>query len=385
MKEKAESLFYWDQAATCRPRCPELARDFQDYMEDLTANPGRGFYRSARRAMRLVEEARAEMAEFVAAPERTRIIFTAGVTDGLNVAIQGLLGRGGHAIATAYEHNSVLRPLKRLKERGLIELDIWKPGPGGQLRVEDLRALLRDETRLVCMVHASNVVGTILPVEQAGRVLARTGACLLVDAAQTAGVLPLNMADCHIDVLVFSAHKGLGSVTGVGCLALSEKAEVEPVRFGGSGADVYETVPEDSIRALEPGSLNVMGIHFLLRAVRRCTREFLLRRRTRARKLRSSMLEAFRGVPGVELLGGAGEGLPVLSLKTLYQQPGAVADMLDGDFNIEARAGHHCAPLIHEIFGTQIHGTLRLSPPLSTTDEEIQFVRGALAEATRAR
>jgi selenocysteine lyase/cysteine desulfurase len=383
VRKWADSLLYWDQAATRRPRCSQLAHDFQEYLEGYTANPGRGFYASARRAMMLVEEARSHLAEFVAAPERARVVFTDGVTGGLNLAIQGLMGRGGHAVATAYEHNSVLRPLKHMARRGLIELDIWWPGPDGEFRVEDLKALLRDETRLVCMTHASNVTGTLLPIEQVGRLLARTRACLLVDSAQTAGLLPLNMAGSYIDMLVFSGHKGLGSVPGVGCLALSEKAAVEPVRFGGTGGDdALETVPADALRALEPGTPNVMGILLLLRAAQRCTPEVLLRRRTKARKLRSALLGAFQGLPGVEALGATGDGLPILSLKTLYQRPGEVADLLDGNFNIETRAGHHCAPLIHDVFGTRTYGTLRLSPPLEATDEEVQFVRSAVIEVT---
>lgn len=385
MKQQTNSAYHWDQAATCRPRGPELVSDFQDYLEDHTANPGRGMYAASRRALMLIEESREYLAEFVAAPERARVVYTSGVTDSLNLATLGLLGRGGHVVATAYEHNSVLRPLKHLAECGLIELDIWWPAPDGRFRVEDLQGLLKDETRLVCMTHASNVVGALLPVEQAGRLLARTGACLLVDAAQTAGVLPLKMAEWHVDLLTFSAHKGLGSVPGIGCLVISEKAAVRPVRFGGTGGGhVHQTVPEDATRALEPGTPNVMGILMLLRAVQRCTPEVVLRRRTAAGRLRAALLAAFDGIPGVEVLGAPGEGLPIISLKPARQTPSALADMLDADFNIETRAGHHCAPLIHEVFGTRAHGTLRLSPPLKVTEEEIQFVRNAVAEVARA-
>jgi selenocysteine lyase/cysteine desulfurase len=385
---KSPRKLHWDQAATARPKSVETARDFQEYLELCTANPHRGMYEAARVASEMVDRAREKLAEFVNLPLGGHIVFSGGTTDALNLAILGGLNQGDHVIATVLEHNSVLRPLRWLEMRKIINVDYVEPDDSGAISPVRIANLLRDNTRLVCVSHASNVVGNVQDLAAVGQALTGSKAWLLVDAAQTAGIVPLEMEAWEAHLVVFSSHKAMQSIPGVGCLAVAPEVELRPQRVGGTGSlDPFEIFPAELPMRLEAGTLNSAGIFLLNRAVERLPRVELLAKSAKGRELRDRILRALSGLEGLRLTAPHGESpVPVISVEIPGLPAAAVAAALDEEFGVEVRSGFHCAPLVHRWMGTLKHGSIRLSPPFSASADEIEFVisaMGRIAEQAR--
>lgn len=377
---KPDRTFYWDQAATARPKSPEAVEDFRVYMEAHTANPRRGAYTAARDVAEMVATARGAVADFVELPPDGHVVFGSGTTDALNLAIFGYLNPGDHVIASAFEHNSVLRPLRLLEKRELVHVDYVEPDDDGAVSPASILNFLRTNTRLVCVAHASNVVGNLQDLRAIGRALQGTDTCLLVDAAQTAGLVPIEMETWGAHLVVFSGHKGLRTVPGIGCLAVAPSLELGPLKVGGTGgSNPFEIAPSTMPTRLEPGSLNTAGIYLLSCALGRLTRAEILRRSGLGQELRARLLRDVGSLDGVRLTAVHGKSpVPVLSVEFLELPAAVAAAALDEEFAIEVRGGFHCAPLAHRWMGTVDQGTVRLSPPLWTTEEEVCYVLNAL-------
>lgn len=380
-------MIYLDHAATTFPKPEEVYRDMDSFVRRAGANPGRGGHRLAQEAERMIDETRGLVARLVGAARPERVVFGLNASDGLNMAIKGTLRAGDHVVTSVLEHNSINRPLERLERDGTIA--VTRVGAGADHRVDpdDVAKALRKATRLVALTHASNVTGTIQPVAEIGRRVREHGALLLVDAAQSAGAVPLHMERDAIDLLAFTGHKGLYGPTGTGGLVVGGRAEVRPWREGGTGGDASRPLqPEEFPHRLEGGTPNVFGIAGLragLRWVLERGPEVILEDE---RRLLAGFLAALQRADAFEwygadrvLLDRQGEGRVGL---VVFNAPGttpqALAATLDERFGIAVRPGLHCAPHAHRHLGTFPNGATRISVGALTLPEHLHAAASAL-------
>jgi cysteine desulfurase/selenocysteine lyase len=381
-------MIYLDNAATSWPKPPEVVRAMRDFMEQSGGNPGRSGHGLSVRAGRTVFETRELLAGLFNAPDPVRVIFTANATHALNLALQGLLREGDDVVCSGIEHNSVMRPLREL-ERRRVRVAVAPCSADGMLHPAELKRAVGKGTRLVALAHASNVVGTVQPVEEAAAIAHAAGALLLVDAAQTAGVLPIDMAAQGIDLLAFTGHKGLLGPQGTGGLVIGERVDIEelrPLLFGGTGSrSQYQEQPEDLPDKYESGTPNGVGIAGLGAGVK-----FLLERgldsiREHERTLMEVLIEGLRGTPDITLFGPAGtdERVAIASVTVAGRSVSEVGRRLEEEFGVLCRVGLHCAPAAHQTIGTFPKGAVRLAPGVFTTADEIRNAVEAVREIVR--
>lgn len=374
-------MIYLDNAATSFPKPPEVAEAMADLLAHRAGNPGRSGHALALAAQAAVSDTRRLLASFVGAPDPSRVVFALNATDALNTALWGLLRPGDRVVTTSVEHNAVVRPLSALAERGVAVVRV-PCAPDGTLDPEDLsRALEAGPTRLVAMTHASNVCGTILPVREAAALAHRHGAVFLLDAAQTAGVLPIDVLEMGVDLLAFPGHKGLLGPTGTGGLYVSPEVRLTPLRQGGTGTrSEEERQPEALPEALEAGTVNTVGIAGLGAALRVLLRRGLEHVRAHEAALTARLLSGLAEIPGVRVHGTADprRQVAVVSITVQGWEPVDLGAALDSAFGIAVRPGLHCAPVAHRTLGTFPRGTVRLSPGGATTEDEIDRALSAL-------
>ena len=357
-------IIYLDNAATTFPKPVEVLQQALDAYAHFGVNPGRSGYDLCMVAGELVFETRKALATFFGGTKPERLVFAANATDALNLAIQGLLASGDHAVTTTVEHNSVIRPLNHFKRDRGVELDYVPFEAGGIVDPDEIARRFKPNTRLVVVNHGSNVIGTIQPVAEIGRRCRDRGIVLVVDAAQTAGVIPIDVEAMCIDVLCFTGHKSLLAPTGTGGLYVREGIEVRHTRFGGTGVhSAYPYHLEEYPYRLEAGTGNVLGIAGLYFA-----QQYLAKRGLKAiyeheMDLFARLQGGLEHIEGVTLHGTRSleHRLPVLSFTIAGRDPADVGSLLDVDYNIAARTGLHCAPLIHQQLGTGERGTVRFS------------------------
>lgn len=371
---------YFDNAATSWPKPEEVYRAVDDCLRNYGANPGRGGHRLSLQAGRMVLETRECLAFLFNVPDSSRLVFTANVTEAINLALKGLLNPGDHVVITSMEHNAVVRPLWGLKATR-VEVTVVNCSPEGHLEPEAVERALRPNTRLVCVNHASNVVGTIQPIGEVGKITARHGVLFLVDCAQTAGVLPLDVQKMGIDLLAFTGHKGLLGPTGTGGLYIREGIELRPLKEGGTGSrSEMLTQPEEMPDRYESGTLNTTGLAGLGAGVKFILKEGLEKILQHERELTAQIIEGLRGIKGVVLYGPrrVEERTAVVSFNLKDQEASQVSFALDQVFNIATRAGLHCAPLAHQTIGTLEMGTVRVSPGYFNTTKEVEHFLSAV-------
>ena len=374
-------MIYLDNAATSFPKPPQVSEAIADLLAHRAGNPGRSGHGLAVAAQAVVADTRRQLASFFGARDPSRVVFALNATDALNTALWGLLRPGDRVVTTSVEHNAMVRPLSALAERG-VAVERVPCAPDGTLDLDDLaRALEAAPTRAVAMTHASNVCGTILPVQDAARLAHRHGAVLLVDAAQTAGVLPIDVVEMGIDLLAFPGHKGLLGPTGTGGLYVSPEVRLAPLRQGGTGTrSEEERQPEELPEALEAGTVNTVGIAGLGAALRVLQGLGLAHVQAHEAALATRLLAGLRDIPGVRVhgTGDPRRQVAVVSITVDGWEPVDLGAALDSTFGIAVRPGLHCAPIAHRTLGTFPHGTVRLSPGISTTEEEIDQALAAL-------
>jgi len=374
-------MIYLDNAATSWPKAPGVAEAMTAALD--AGNPGRGAHDQALDAGRILLRVRTRAARlFGAAPER--VILTHSATHGLNLAIAGLLNPGDHAITTDLEHNSVLRPLYAARARG-VELTIVR-SERGVISPDAVAAALRPSTRLVAISHASNVLGTVQPIDAIAQLCVHKGIHLIVDAAQTAGLLPLDFTQTPIAALATGGHKSLLGPAGTGLLVLGDGVRPRPFEVGGTGEDTFnESMPAALPEALEAGTPNVPGLAGLaasLDVVLSAGGTHLARALTQARRLRDGLVASGRfWTPDVD---ADAWGVPVVSglILDAAGQPLDVADVADAlaQRGIAVRGGFHCAPLVHRRCGTEASGMVRFSPGHLTTDADVDAALAAVRE-----
>lgn len=373
-------MIYLDNAATTRQKPPAVVKAV---LEALTTygNCGRGAHEGALSAARSIYGVRQKLAALFHCPQPDRVIFTPNSTFALNTAISGLLRPGDHVISTDWEHNSVLRPLYRLREVG-VAADFVPAGPDGRLDYGAFERLLRPETRTLVCTHASNLTGDLLDLRRVGEFARAHGLTLILDASQTAGAIPIDMEAEHVDVLCFTGHKSLLGPQGTGGLCLGEGIDIRPLAVGGTGVQSYSEVqPAAYPTHLEAGTLNGHGLAGLGAAL-----DFLQEVGVEAVHAHEDALarrfyRAVRELPGVRVYGDftAPVRAPIVTLNLGRLDSGEVADELAERFGIATRPGAHCAPRLHRALGTEAQGAVRFSWSWFNTEEETD----AAAEAVR--
>lgn len=373
-------ITYLDAAATTYPKPDAVYERTDRCLRESGVSAERGTHRMARAAGDAVAAARRSVAKLLNAPDPTRVIFTRGATESLNVAIKGLVQPGDHVVTTALEHNSVNRPLGSLARAQQVAVARVEPGTDGRVTAEGVEAALTDRTRLIVMAHASNVTGAVQPLEAIARLAHARGIPLVVDAAQTAGCWPLDVTLPGLAAVAFSGHKGVFGPPGVGVLWLREGVSPRPLIEGGTGFDSEsDRQPEELPGRYEAGTANVPGIVGMGAGV-----DWVLERgvdviRAHARELTELFVSEGGPVEGVTMYAtGAPERTGVVSFTLAGYDPEDLAAALDSSFDIAVRAGLHCAPGAHRTLGTLPKGTVRMSVCALTTEGEVSYLVEAL-------
>jgi cysteine desulfurase family protein len=381
-------MIYLDYAATSWPKPKEVWRAMSDFMENSGGNPGRSGHRLSISAARIVFNAREAVANLFHVSDPLRVIFTANVTHALNLAICGILKPGDHVVTSSIEHNSVMRPLRALEKEG-VKLTVVQCKTDGCLDLKAWRAAVTPGTRLVVVTHASNVMGTLLPIKEIASIAHQAGALILVDSAQTAGVIPIDQPAMGIDLLAFTGHKGLYGPTGTGGLVIGEgvdPSELRPVVRGGTGSrSEYEEQPDMLPDKYESGTVNSVGIAGLGAGVRWVQSIGVESIRAREEELNEQFLSGLQNIPGITLYGPPNqeERTAVVSCRVAGQNVSEVGLRLDDDFGILCRVGLHCAPSAHKTIGTFPEGTIRLAPGIFTSPDDIRTVIAAFKKASK--
>jgi cysteine desulfurase/selenocysteine lyase len=371
---------YLDNAATSWPKPETVYRAVNHFIREVGATPGRGGHRREEEAQRIADETRTTLAQLFHAPDPQGVAFTLNATQAINMALKGLLHPGDHVITSSIEHNAMWRPLKALEKCG-VQVTAVPCAPDGMLNPTDVEAALRPHTRLVAMLHASNVLGALLPIAEVGEIAHRHGALLLVDAAQTAGAYPIDMQVMGIDLLAFAGHKGTYGPHGTGGLVMRPAIELETWVEGGSGVfSRLDTMPDELPMRLEAGTQNAAGLAGLLAGVRFVLEQGVECIRAHEMMLASMLIERLQAVPGLSILGPRDleRRTAVVAITVDGYSPDQLAAVLDKVFGVATRAGLHCAPQAHQTAGTLEYGALRFSPGYFTTVKEVDFAVEAL-------
>jgi cysteine desulfurase family protein len=359
-----------------------------DFSERVGANPGRAGHRLAIEAGRIVYNTREALAELFNAPDPLRIVFAANITEAINICLHGLLRPGDHVITSSMEHNSVIRPLRYLEKAG-VEVSVAKCTPEGELNPEEVEKLVKADTKMVVINHASNVVGTLLPVREIGRICQRYGLLFLVDSAQTAGVYPLDMEKDFIDLLCFTGHKSLYGPMGTGGVAIGNRVAAgafHPLKQGGTGSlSEKEEQPDFLPDALEPGTLNVIGLSGLAAGLSWLREQGVAKIRGQEQELTSQLLAGLEELRGVTVYGtkDAARQTGVVSFTIRDLSPSEAGLQLDEEYGLLCRVGLHCAPLAHRTIGTFPRGTIRFGLGAFNTGEEIEEAVRAVYRLTK--
>jgi len=370
-------MIYFDNAATTWPKPPAVAEAMVHFLEDVGANPGRAAHRRAVESGRIVYHAREAVAELFNAPDPLRLIFGANVTEALNLALRGYLRPGDHVVTSSMEHNSVMRPLRALEHQG-VELTVVGCSPEGFLDPADVEAAIRPHTVMIALNHASNVVGTLLPVAEVGRIAREHDLLLLVDAAQTGGAYPVDVQAQRTDLLAFTGHKSLHGPMGTGGLIIGERVDVgrlRPLKRGGTGSNSeLEEQPGFLPDMCESGTPNAVGLAGLRAGVRWVLERGIETIRAHEVTMTQRLIDGLGAVDGVTVYGGldAERQTATVSFNIAGMAASEAGLRLDEEHGIMCRVGLHCAPAAHKTIGTFPDGTIRFGLSAFNTLEEVE-------------
>jgi len=378
-------MIYLDNAATSFPKPESVYQAVDHFNRYIGANPGRSGYPAARKAGKMVAETRELLAELFHVDEPGQIVFTSNATEALNLGLKGLLSPGDHVVTTVTDHNSVLRPLRSLTEQKHVTVTWVECDGTGFVDPEDIRAALRPETRLVCMTHASNVTGIVHDISTISDLVHENGALLMIDVAQTAGCVSIDVRETQIDLLAFTGHKGLLGPQGTGGLYIKSgiEAEIYPFREGGTGSQSSsDRQPEKMPDRFEGGTHNTPGLAGLGAGVRFVLETGVEAIQAHERALTDRLLDRLASTPGVKVCGPSrgSHQVAVVSFTLENWPPLNLAHLLASAFDIATRSGLHCAPLIHRYLGTSDTGTVRASVGYFNTTDDIDALCNALEQ-----
>jgi|YNPNPStandDraft_1061719.scaffolds.fasta_scaffold22789_3 cysteine desulfurase family protein len=392
MREEAavrgKAVIYLDHAATSWPKPEGVLEAMNRFLREVGANPGRSGHRLSIEAARIVYDAREALAELFRVRDPLRIVFTHNATEALNLALRGLLRPGQQVVTSSLEHNSMMRPLRSLEQQG-VEVTVVPCSPRGELDLAAVEAALRPHTRLLAFNHASNVMGALLPVAEIGALARRYGLLCLIDAAQTAGAVPLDLSELPIDLLAFTGHKSLYGPPGTGGLVIGPRVpleELEPLCRGGTGSRSEEEFqPPFLPDKYESGTPNTVGLAGLAAGVRFVLQQTVEAIRRREQALTQLLLDGLRSLPGVTVYGPlqADRQTATVSFNVAGLSPSEVGLRLDEEYGICCRVGLHCAPSAHRTLGTFPEGTVRFALGPHNTEEEVAQALAAVAGIAR--
>lgn len=371
---------YLDNAATSYPKPDVIYQNFGNWIQKYGANPGRSGHRFGLETNRVIYETRELLNELFCGDNPLHFVFTANATESINLVIMGLLKDGDHVVTTETEHNAVLRPLELAKQRG-VEITVVPVNDEGIVDPLEIEEAIRDQTKLVVCTHASNVTGAIQPIEEIAAIVEKKSCYFLVDAAQSAGVLPIDLRNTPIDFLAMTGHKSLYGLQGVGVLFLRNPEVLPVVKAGGTGSRSQDLIqPVVMPDRFEPGTLNTPGILGLREGIKFILGEGIENLYQTEWDLTQKLIEGLKKIPQVKVYGPKlGEPrVPVVSFNLSDLDSAELSYILDEEYEIVTRGGLHCAPLIHRKLGTLNQGAVRVSLSAFTTEKEIQAVIQAI-------
>ncbi|HHT46573.1 MAG TPA: aminotransferase class V-fold PLP-dependent enzyme [Firmicutes bacterium] len=376
-------MIYFDNAATSWPKPEEVYKAAENYLRNGGANPGRSGHTRSIDADRLVYEARERAATILGAGEPEEIVFTFNATDSLNMAIKGVLEPGDHVIYTSFEHNSVLRPLTSLRRNGTITATMIACDASGNIDIQDIEKAILPNTRLIVCTHASNVIGTVLPVKEISKLARNYGILFLLDAAQTAGSIPINLQEIKPHLAAFTGHKGLLGPPGVGLLYVRKGVSIKPWREGGTGSrSEEEQQPEMMPDYLEAGTMNTPGIAGLNEGLKFIEKTGISTITEREFRLAYKLRAGLRDIGRVKLFEPVREHQSVAVVSFIVEgfDSGELGYVLEQAYGILCRTGLHCAPWAHRTIGSFPQGTVRFSLGYFNREEEVEHALKALRE-----
>jgi len=380
-------IIYLDNAASTWPKPPGVREAMAEAVDEYAANPGRGGHALAMRASKTLFRTRMQVSRLFGIKNPNDLFFYLNGTQALNQAIKGWLKEGDHVVTSSIEHNSVRRPLEYLRRTKGIRITYVEPGEKQLFHAEDFRQAITDETRLVAISHASNLTGMILPVEEIGAITRARGIPLLVDASQTAGVLPIEVEKMGIDMLAFPGHKGLYGPQGTGGLYVRPDLDLDPLIHGGTGSQ-SEAVEQPLTRPdrFESGTANTAGLAGLLAGVTFVLEKGVEEIHRHEWGLARQLMLALQEIPGVEVYGPGVdvERVGVVAFNIAGVDASEASFILDQQYGIATRAGYHCTPLGHRTAGTEQRGAVRASFGVFNTEEDVAELVRAVKEITEA-
>ncbi len=375
-------MIYLDNAATTWPKPDVVWEAMENIIKNLGANPGRAGHQMALDAGRVVMETRELIAHFFNVKSPDSVIYTLNATEALNLALKGCLSSGDHVVTTSMEHNAVSRPLYALNHHG-VKVSKVQCENTGEIDPEGIRRAINSETKAIVITHASNVTGTLMPIDEIGKIAKENGVLFIVDASQTAGVFPIDMQKLGINLLAMPGHKSLLGPQGTGLLCMGEDIDLLPLKEGGTGSKSETPYQPDVVPdRYESGTINTPGIAGLGAAVKFIMEEGMGKIREHELYLCSSLIDGLRDIRGVKIYGpgDAQKQAPVVSFNFENHDSAEVGFILDKAFNIASRTGLHCAPDAHKTIGTFEQGTVRLSISYHNTLDEINEALNALGK-----
>jgi cysteine desulfurase family protein len=385
----ASNLIYLDNAATAWPK-PESVYQFSiEFYRNTGVNPGRSGFDKAIEAGMILDNTRKRLTAFFGGDEDApeRLCFGNNATDALNLIIQGLLSKGDHVVTTNVEHNSVIRPINHLVRDAGVEATFVPFDGAGFVDPDDIKKAVRKNTKLVVVNHGSNVLGTVQPVSEIGKLCRERGLLFAIDTSQTAGVIPINMKEMNVDVLAFTGHKALMGFTGIGGLCVRKHVEIRITRAGGTGVNSqYPYHLEEYPWRMEFGTPNMVGIASLWAGQEWLAQNGVENIHRREMELAQRLVQGLREIEGITLYccERLENHLSTVTINVDGLEAGEVGTMLDVDHDIATRTGLHCAPLVHQQIGTlQLHGAVRFSIGPFNTVAHIDSAVGALREIAR--
>lgn len=372
---------YFDNGSTSWPKAPKVAEAMADLLTHGAFNINRGNYEGAYEVEATVLDTREQLARLFHAKDSRSVIFTPGITYSLNYFIKGFLQSGDHVLVSGMEHNAVMRPLKQMEAIG-VTYDVVRTEVDGTIQPEDVERAIKNNTKAIIMLHASNVCGTIVPIKAIGEICRRHHLFFVVDTAQSAGTIPVNMQECNIDFLAFTGHKGLLGPQGIGGFLISEELndQMKPYIAGGTGSqsDVLQ-MPESLPDKYESGTMNLPGIIGLHAALSYIEETGIMTIHRKKLELTQYFLENVKEFSNIRIVGKEGmkDRVAVVSLDFVQEDNAVIAFELEQNYGIMTRVGLHCAPIAHRTLQTYPQGTVRFTFSASNTRDEIdQCIEG---------
>jgi cysteine desulfurase/selenocysteine lyase len=378
---------YFDNAATSWPKPEETYTAMDRYSRMTGGSPGRSGHRLSIEAGRVIMNTRETLCRLFGIDDPFQLVFTKNATEALNLAIGGFLSPGDHVITSSMEHNSVMRPLRLLESRG-VELSVVRCSSQGELDSQELVSAVKKTTKAIFLTHASNVTGTIIPVKEVGEIAREHGLLFCVDAAQTAGALPIDVSGMNSDLLAFTGHKSLFGPQGTGGLYIRKGLEerIQPLMAGGTGSrSEFESQPDFMPDKYESGTLNTVGLAGLGAGAEYIFERSVDNIRARETMLTQHFLDGLKSIGGIHIYGpgDASRKISVVSFNLDGMTPSEASFTLDEQYGIMSRPGIHCAPAAHRTIGTFPGGTVRFSFGYFNTEEEISYALDALQQISR--